>query len=350
MQTNSPGKVIAASALGVVAGILQCIGLPLSALCVTGTIIAPLLFAWAGPLPAALFLGAAMFSLAAWFGGAVAAAGALIIGVPSVLIIALMRARAPFFTRMKAAVGAQLGVMLALILILYAALGRSLVDVAMDMFKSWVDGLSPQLAQLALQQFALTGMGTLMPMETAQQILTEGLSRAETLAMLHGIFDTTGQALRLGLPAMLLSSGLVTGIFATALPGCVLARRGGDLEYVPLSQWRLPPQVTIGALVCLATAGALWAAKADGAESVLNAVLTGGMTVYAAAGAAALSRRFRESGRSRGVRIAMIIAGLWFVPRLIAIIGLASALFGRQGLVTGYMKKKMKDQNKEDDD
>ncbi|MBR3505355.1 MAG: DUF2232 domain-containing protein [Clostridia bacterium] len=350
MQNHSPGKVIAASALGVMAGLLQIIGLPLSMVCVGGTVIAPLLFAWAGLLPAAVFLCVSVGSLAALLGVGAAAIGALIFGAPAVVVIALMRARAPFFTRMKAAAGAQLGAMLALILILYAALGRSLVDVAMDMFAAWADGLSPQMAQFLLQQFALTGMGTLMTVETAQQILTEGLSQAETLAMLHGIFDTTGQALRLGLPAMLLSSGLLTGMLATALPGYVCARRGGDLDYAPLFKWRLPPRVTVGALVCLVTAGALYAAKADGAESVLNAVLNGGVTVYAAAGAAAISRRFRETGRSRGFRIALIAAGLWIAPRLVALIGVASALLGREGLITGYMKKKMKDQNKEDDD
>ena len=350
MKSNSPGKVIAASALGVVAGMLQFIGLPLSMACVSGTIIAPLLFAWAGLMPAAVFLGVAIGSLAALLGWSGAAVGALIFGAPSVAIIAMMRARAPFFTRVKAAIGVQLGAMLALVLILYAALGRTLVDVAMDLFNSWADGLSPQLAQLMLQQFAMTGMGTLMPLETAQQILTEGLPQDETLAMLHGIFETTGQALRLGLPAMLLSSGLVTGLIAAALPGYVCARRGDDLDYVPLYKWHVPPRVTAGVLVCLVTAGILLAAGVDGAESVLSAVLTGGLVIYAAAGAAALSRRFRATGLSAGVRVALIIAGLMIVTRLMSFIGIASVLFGRQGLITGYMKKKTKDQNKEDDD
>ena len=286
MKSHSPGKVIAASALGVLGGMLQFIGLPLSMVCVTGTIIAPLLFAWAGLLPAGVFLGVSLGSLAALLGWSGAAIGALIFGVPSVAVIALMRARTPFFTRVKAAIGLQLGAMLALILILYVALGRSLVDVAMDMFNSWANGLSPQLAQLMLQQFALTGTGTLMSVETAQQVLTEGLSQAETLDMLHGIFDITGQALRLGLPAMLLSSGLVTGLIAAALPGYVCARRGDDLDYVPLYKWFVPPRVTAGVLVCLVTAGILLAAQVDGAESVLSAVLTGGMVIYAAAGAA----------------------------------------------------------------
>ena len=350
MKSNSPGKVIAASALGVVAGAMQFIGLPLSMVCVTGTIIAPLLFAWAGPLPAAIFLAVSLGSLAALLGGGAAAIGALIFGLPALVVMGLMRARALFFTRVKAAIGAQLGAMLALILILYAALGRSLVDVAMDMFAKWADGLSPQLAQLTLQQFALTGAGTLMTVDTAQQILTEGLSQAETMELLHGIFDTTGQALRLGLPAMLLSSGLVTGLIAAALPGYVCARRGEELDYVPLHQWHVPPRVTAGVLVCLATAGILFAARVDGAESVLSAVLTGGLVIYAVAGAAALGRRFRETGMSPGFRVALIIGGLWIVPRLVAMIGIASVLLGRQGIITGHMKKKMKDQNKEDDD
>ena len=349
MRNDSPGKAIAASALGVAAGVMQFIGMPFSIICVFGSIIAPVLFAWAGLLPAAVYLAVSVGSLALLMGPGMAAAGALVFGVPSAVVIALMRRRAPFFTRMKAAVIAQLSALLALVLLLYAVLGRSLVDVAMELFAQWTDSMSPQLATLTLQQFALTGAGTLMPLETAQQILAGEVSQAETLAMLHGIYETTGQALRLGLSAMLVSSGLVTGLFATVLPSLICARRG-DIDYVPLSAWYVPPQVTAGALVCLATAGILFAMKTDGAESVLNAVLTGGMVIYAAAGAAAFSRRCAESGRSKAFRVVMLIAGLWLAPRFVAAIGICSVLFGRRGLISGYVKKKMNDHNREDDD
>ncbi|MBQ8954295.1 MAG: hypothetical protein IJ048_09275, partial [Clostridia bacterium] len=83
---------------------------------------------------------------------------------------------------------------------------------------------------------------------------------------------------------------------------------------------------------------------------VLNAVLTGGSVIYAAAGAAALSRRFKETGLSAAFRAIMIALGLWFVTRLVALIGIYSVLFGRRGLISGYVKKKMDEHNKEDDD
>ena len=364
MKKHTPGAVIAACVVAIITGFLQVFALPLSVMCVLGTIIAPVLFAWAGLIPALLFLAVSIGSLGAVFatlqttsgvagalvGAGFAGAGALLVGVPSAVIMALMAQRAPYFTRMKAAVGVQLAALLALILALYAMLGRSLVDVAMENLTAWADGLPPQMAAFMLQQFAVTGAGTYMSQETALQILTEGVSEAECFDMLHSIFDTMGQALRLGLPAMLLSSGLVTGLFATAVPGRICARRGDDLEYVPLSAWFVPVRLTIGVVVCLLTAGILYAAKVNGAESVLNAVLTAGSVIYAAAGAAALSRRFKEAGRSPVFRTVMIALGLWFVTRLVTFIGIYSVLFGRRGLISGYVKKKMEERNKEDDD
>ncbi|MBQ8952536.1 MAG: hypothetical protein IJ048_00335, partial [Clostridia bacterium] len=67
MKKHSPGKVIAASIAAVVAGLLQVIALPFSIMCVFGTIIAPTLFAWAGIVPALLFLAVYMGSLGGMF-------------------------------------------------------------------------------------------------------------------------------------------------------------------------------------------------------------------------------------------------------------------------------------------
>ena len=62
------------------------------------------------------------------------------------------------------------------------------------------------------------------------------------------------------------------------------------------------------------------------------------------------SRRFKEAGRSPVFRTVMIALGLWFVTRLVTVIGIYSVLFGRRGLISGYVKKKMEERNKEDDD
>ncbi|MBR4443958.1 MAG: DUF2232 domain-containing protein [Clostridia bacterium] len=347
MKTHSPGKVIGACVVALIAGLLQPFGLAFSVLCVFGTILTPVFFAWAGPAPALAYLGASLCSLATMWGMAMAAAGLLLFALPAGAVIALMIRRAPYFARLRAAVGAQLASLLALVLILYAGLGRSLVDVLMEAMTAWADELPAPLVTIMLQQFALTGA---LDAESGSVVLSGALTAEQSLAALHEILEQTGEALRLTLPAMLVSSGIITGILATALPGKICARRGDDPEYVPVSGWHVPVRLTLGALVALVTAYALNWAQVNGAESVLIAVLRGVHVIYMVAGVAALSRRFKEMGRSTGFRVVMIGLPLLFVPTLVMVIGVCSALFGRQGHISGYIRKKAGERDKEDDD
>ena len=191
MRTHSAGKILAACIVGLIAGVLQPFALAFSMVCVPGTIIAALLFAWAGPVPALAYAAASAGSVWAVWGPGMASAALLLFVVPSAVIIALMRRRAPYFTRLKAAVIAQLSVMLALVFILFAGLGRSLVDVLMESMSAWADSLPAPLVTIMLQQFALSGM---MDMESAQVVLSGALSAGDSLAALHEIFDRTGEA------------------------------------------------------------------------------------------------------------------------------------------------------------
>ncbi len=190
----------------------------------------------------------------------------------------------------------------------------------------------------------------MMDAESSSAVLAGSFTAQEGLQLLHDIFDRTGEALRLGLPAMLVSSGIITGILAALLPGRVCARRGDDLEYVPVSGWFLPAQLAVGLLVALATALILQGAGVNGSESVLPAVLTGGEVIFAVAGAAAMSRQFKKNGRPPVFRAVIIILALALVSRLMALIGIYSALFGQKGLISGYIRKKAEERDKEDDD
>ncbi len=131
MRTHSAGKTVAACAAALLLGLMPPFAVAFAMVCVLGTVIAPLLFAWAGLAPALVYLAASLGSVGALWGPGMSAAAMLLFGVPAALIIALMLRRAPFFTRLKCAVGAQLAAALALVFLLYAGLGRSLVDVLM---------------------------------------------------------------------------------------------------------------------------------------------------------------------------------------------------------------------------
>ncbi len=346
MRRPSVGTVVAASLLGLLAGLIQPLMLSASVLFVTGSVIAPVLYAWAGITPALIFLAVSAGCLNHLFGAGVAAAGLLLFGVPSVAAIALMARRSPYFVRMRAVIGAQLGAMLALILILYAGLGRDLADVVVEWLTAQADGMPPQFVALMLQQFAYSGA---LSQELTSQVLSGTLTAAQQLEALHGVFNTLGDVLRLTLPARLVSSGLVTGIFATLLPGKICSRRGDDLEYVPVSGWFIPKQLSVGLLVCLATALILHWTKVDGSESVLNAILTAAGVAFEAAGAASLSRSLKERGRGMAFRVALIGLGLLLIGQMIMLIGVMSILFGRRGLISTYIKQK-RDEHKGDDE
>ena len=69
-------------------------------------------------------------------------------------------------------------------------------------------------------------------------------------------------------------------------------------------------------------------------------------------GMAAITRRFREVGAGKGARIGLIGASLVFAPTFLQYAGIASALFGRKGVVSTWMRKKMEEieKDREDDD
>ena len=343
----SIGRILGASLLGVIAGLSQPIMLALSMLFVGGTVIAVTLYAFSGALPAIVFLVSSACSLFWLYGPGVTAAGLFLTALPALVIALMMRRGLPYFSRLRGAVAAQLLDMLALIVVLYFGVRQDLIGALMDVLTSWALDMPPALVSLALQQFALTGM---LSTESAELVFSGALSIAEARKALLVVLDAMGQALRLGLPAMLLSSGLVTGVLATLIPGKICSRRGDGLPYVPVSGWFVPARLSIGLLVCLATGYALELASVTGAEAVVSAILMAASVIYTLAGAASLSRRFRAGGHGMAFRVLMIGAGILLVQPFVVIVGLCSALFGRQGLISGFVRRKMEEQDKEDND
>ena len=349
-QRPSASVMLAASLTALIAGLLQPVTLPFFMVSVVGTILCPLMYAWAGPIPMFVYIAASLGSVTAIFGVEITAVFVPAALIPAAAVTALIKKRAPFFARIRAGIISQLLCFLAVIVGLYLCFGQDVVGALMNRAREWLDTLDPLLARYLLQQFAFSGVGVYMTEETAMQILNGALSDAQTKEILAQVLETLEKSLRLGLPAMLLSSGILTGVLAAALPSHVLARRGDDSEYVPLRQWFLPPQVTIGMLVCLATAAVLYVSKIEGAESVLTAVINAGTAVYGIQGVAAIDRRFIMTGRTTAFRIILILLMLLAASRIVALIGILSALIGSHGIISGYIKRKNGSNDREDDD
>ena len=345
MKNRSLATVLVASLVGLLAGAGQVFYISFFPACVLGTVLAALFFAWGGWLPAALYLAASVGGVGWLFGAGVAGAAALLVAAPAAVVIAMLWRRASFAARLKGAIGAQLAAFLILICALYFQAQRDLISVLIEFVNGWIESLPASLRLVLAQQFALSGLIT---GDTAQKAIEGSLRTMEVLGALKESIEIQGNLMRLRLPGLLLSSGLLTGVLAVALPNCVCARRGDEIDYVPFSDWHMPRQVTIGALVCLAAAGALLLFKVDGAEAVWNAIIIAGGTGSVIIGAAALDRRMKAAGRGKAFRVILIGLGVVFVQGLIMICGVYSALLGGQGLISGFIRRKRDEHNGEE--
>ena len=338
--------MIAACLVALICGLMQPFGVMLSYMLVLGTILTTVLFIWGGWAPAVVHLAASAASTGLFLGWPMGLGALVLIGAPSVLIIALTTKNAPFFQRLKAGVLAQLAVFALLIAAIYLVTRTDVATLAVGLLKGALNQLHPSLQAMMLQQYAMFG---LFEPATQSAILAGSLTAAERMELLMQICDMLGEALRLALPAMLVSSGVTTGVFAALFPAWIGARHGDEAPYVPLENWFIPRSVFFGALAALLTALVMRWVGLSGAEPVLGAVLAAVEVMLCVAGAAAACRGFKASGRSPGFRAAMIILVWLFVRRVLAIIGAASLLFGRKGVISEFIKKKANDHKGDDD-
>lgn len=357
MKGPSAKRMILFSLLALVLSLLQPLLLPFSmAICVTPVLIA-LLYAWAGWIPA-LILSVGTVIVVGGMGGLLGsadmttpfAAGALLaLVLPGLLSIWNLDKRVPFFRRMALAVVAQVVALTALISAVYLGYHMDLVDFITGFLQSGVEVMPLNMQQVYLQYFYMNGMLT----EESVQMITRGIiTGADLKKALQQGFETMNYQIRYTLPALLLNIGLMTGIFMTTLPSLVCARRGDEpsVDYHPVSEWYLPSRAVVALVVLMGGGFVLMFSQVSGADALTSTVMSVGSTLFMVQGVAMLSRRLKASGVRKGFRIALILLGLIFASGAVSILGVISALFGRKGAISGWMRRRMEEKKKEDDD
>jgi len=317
-----------------------------------------LLYAWAGWVPAGIAAVGTAASLT-WFASlsgavnpALACLGALIVLVaPGVVSIVLLEKRVGFFQRMVAAVLLQTAALLGCVAVIYLGLGVDLVDALTGMMRTTVEYLPSEAVMQFLEMYYYSGMLT----EESIEELTKGvLLHADVMKIFDQVFELTNYQLKQVMPAMLINSGLISGVLMTAFPGMITRKRGFEppVPYTPVHDWFLPSRAVGGLTVCMITAFVLNFMKIEGASGVLIVFSQIVSTLCIIQGIAAISRRFRDAGAGKGARLGLIIAALLFASQFLEIAGMFSALFGRKGAVSGWMRNKMKEmeENRKDDD
>ena len=346
MDIPSPGTVTAACLAALVLGLLQPFGAMFSMVFVAGTILAAVFWAWAGYVPVILYAGASFASMKYFFGSEAAMAMAALTLLPAAAVVIAIIRRRPFSQRVGAGVLGQFLAFVLLIAVLYAILRQDLATVMVEGLSAAVKQMSGSVRISFLQRFALFG---LFDDALSAQIISGTLSEADQIEALSQMYARFGDALRLALPALLVMSGMITGVLAAYFPSRILASRGEDEGYVPLDKWFVPHTVIYGTLTALIAALIMYAMRLNGAEAVLGAARSGGACLTVIAGAAALDRHMKMAGRGRGMRGLLVVGGVLLANTALGVIGAISMALGQKGVISEYVRKK-RDHDKGDDD
>lgn len=358
MPKPSVKGVLLASLIALIVVMLQPSFFMTSMLVCIAPIAIALLYAWAGWLPAGIVSVGTVASLA-WFAGISGAVSPLLAGLgaalalvaPGIVSIVLMEKRIGFFRRMIAAVLTQTAALLACVAVVYLGLGVDLVDALTGTMRASVEYMPQEMIESFLNMYYYSGMLT----EESMKELSGGiLLRADVMKIFDEVFELTNYQLKQIMPALLINSGLVSGILMTALPGLVAGKRGFDAEsaYKPVHEWFLPSRAVGGLTVCMVTGLALSLMEIEGATGVLVVFSQVVTTLCVVQGIAAIARRFRKTGAGLGTRIALTTAAVVFASQFMQMVGMASALFGSRGAISTWMRNRMKEmeENRKDDD
>ena len=341
------------------------------------------LYAWGGVIPAVLLsvgsiymtvsLGQTLPDLAGTqaVGMLPAALGALLVLVlPAAAAIIAIEKKLPFARRMSVGIVSQIGALLLAAGVIYLGAGVDLVDALAKVLRGIVDTVfPPDMAVSVLQIFSTAGLLTKETITDVNTLLGQfeqvdpiqlyamGYTlSAEQMQLLTGALDQAFESLTYYLkqimPAVLLHSGLVTGVVMTTLPGFIMKRRDAEcaLDHKSIATWQVPRQPMGMMIVGLITGIAMQYAGMDQAlavTTVFSMLLTALLTIQ---GLAALLRLFERAGVSKGMKIGMPILLFIFAAPMLETAGALSALLGSHGVISLWMKKRMEESRKEDDD
>lgn len=331
---NRPGKrTLLYCLLGILFGAGSYLSLALSSTVLLYPLILCFLFVKAGWMPV-------LFSVTT-FGGLLTA----MMNLPSMLLLALMQVvpaivtiavadrSAPYFTQLKASVFSFAGCSIALLLILGIMTKGSLVDAIITMMSDAMRAM-PASMQDAVLSVAYPDLAE----NAGKSIPILGnLVRTEYW---EAFFREMRESLLNEMLPMLIKSALTTAFLCSYLTArsLRLQDRIHATAFVPISQWSLPGQVTVGILLTTLAAYLYDTFAATGSVSTFMTMFTIMECVFAVQGMAAWDRMLC-AGKAGFGRKAFSLGAMYVIaPTILSAIGICSALFGRRGLLIRIKK------------
>ena len=330
----SPGRIAAGTVLALILAFLfpqmivfQLMMFNLGVVAMAGVA----LFVWAGPIPAVVLAAAGTANLLYFCGLPVGLTLLPMAVAPPVAVALGVRGRRPFFQQMQRGVAAFLAGAAATALIAAVAFGGNLVAQIVAMLGEVFEQAGREV--WAIVRPSLTAIDPSVTFEQFSEMF------AETLALIQAYYE-------LYLLANLLSGAAVTAIVSVFWGNWLAARRGEATaeSFVGLHGWYLPSNLTWGALMTLLAAWILANTSISGGVAAWLTVTQLAEVAFVVQALAAIDRRLKARGSTRGRRTAMVvlilIAGAIFqLFGLLSLAGAASALFGSRGAARPLVEK-----------
>lgn len=156
----------------------------------------------------------------------------------------------------------------------------------------------------------------------------------------------TGYTLTGNLASMALGGGVVM----TAWPRMIAVRKGvsPEMPFVSLRDWFMPTDMAKFACIAYALTSLLLPFMPEWWYATDNAIKQCVRMAMMIQGVAATERQLRSNGVRRGLRGAMLFMLTATFGGVVALIGVGSALFGSHGAISGWLRRKM-EENDDDD-
>lgn len=287
-------------------------------------------------------LSAAFFSwaFAVCFGNTAAIVYLLAFGVPSLCYLRCLRRNVPCLPQIFLNVCMQILWLLIALVVARLLTGRELMLALTDEMKKMASLLSPGVVDTFLARLYQLEL----PEKLTAAVLQEGFLAEDVRAMWsEKLWTDLYPLLTRFAPGALLSAGIRTAVFCTAIPVWILHRKDTgeeDRVWIPLGKWFLPWQITAGMIVVFASGLILKWIGMKGSSAVLVTAEAVISVICRIMAVASLERRMSAAGWKTWLRImllcfAALIGGMW-----LTLYGTVSVMFGSFGAVNQIMMER----------
>lgn len=337
-MVKAPSRhAVAGIVLGMLSGMLLLPSLMFMNVLIVPVVLISVLGVWSGWAAAAVAM-VSQLSMAYLYGGGLMTLAVFdAVVVPAGAILYLVLSRPKFKDGVKWAALVQLGVMFVLVVTAWIAVKQDLIDYMTQSMRAMFNAVPQEQLGLLLSYLGEAGVyGTQTGLD-----FSKALTAIEQTQLLDALEAAYSAQMRLDLPTTLLVGGMTTGCVGYWLSARVVARRGDQppIAYLHPDEWRIKPHMVIGPPACTLAVYIAYTMGMRGADGVYLAMLNLSGFFFTIQGLGAVDRRFKRNGTVGAARKLLLIMLVAIAPWALVGIGLASALFGSDGLISNFIRR-----------